>query len=310
MTAVGTSGDLTALFAGGALLIPLVAALAGAGWAARRLHRRYPGRGLPLWFAGCAAIAVILVATLLREAAGVAASLPGGALADWPGIQLRWSPDGWDRLSYDTFGSSQTLLNTVLFVPAGLLWTLLVRRALVTAAALAGLSLAIELLQGITALGVPDVADLVANSAGAVLGAILGAAALVVTALRAGERRRARRIGARLTLTLALLALAGWFLVGIGAKHRMDSLVAELTHRYAGTTLERYRDWERADQLSERVFYAGSVPTDGGRTGPGEAVVRFPASFFGVTQCAFVVWSPEGVEVRAVHGTTCTGLLR
>lgn len=78
------------------------------------------------------------------------------------------------------------ILNAVLFVPAGFTLAMFLRSPIRAALTLALASFMIETVQQITSVGIPDPSDFVANSAGAVIGALIGVVLLSV-------RRFARR---------------------------------------------------------------------------------------------------------------------
>jgi VanZ like family len=82
---------------------------------------------------------------------------------------FHWAGGGWLRFTTD-FGRSQEIwLNVILFVPAGVVWCMATRRAFAVLAGLVLLSAAIETVQGVLALGTPDLSDLMANTVVAVL---------------------------------------------------------------------------------------------------------------------------------------------
>ncbi|MCA1783850.1 MAG: VanZ family protein [Intrasporangiaceae bacterium] len=128
----------------------------------------------PPWLVLAAVLSVvgILVFTLFRESVLIVQEVASGTslvLPGWRGLS-HWSPDGWWRATADPLRSTQVLLNIALFVPAGFVWTYLTRRPVRVLAALAALSVAIEVIQAVTGLGANDVADIIANLAGAAVG--------------------------------------------------------------------------------------------------------------------------------------------
>lgn len=153
-----------------ALAVLLVAAAVLAWWF-RRSGRTDQAFGA--LFASLASICFIVAVTLLRS--GWPQQFSVGRVTDW-------STAGFERLRSDPFGSSQFILNFVLFVPAGVAWTSMTRRPAMVAAALVGVSILIESVQAITGLGAPDFADLLANSIGAIVG--VGTATLLARATR------------------------------------------------------------------------------------------------------------------------------
>jgi hypothetical protein len=84
------------------------------------------------------------------------------------------------------------MLNVALFVPAGASLTALTRRAGLVVVALLGLSIGVEVLQRLTEVGLPDPADVVANTIGAALGAGLAVASDRTRA--GGNTKRSSRV--------------------------------------------------------------------------------------------------------------------
>jgi hypothetical protein len=271
----------------------LLVGCAGATRWARRTGRT--DRPAALVFAGLAAVAAVLGLTLFRD--GIPhAVVPGG---------IAWSADGWSRLSTDPLGSTQIALNAALFAPAGFLWTLLTGRPWRVLAALAGLSLGLETLQGLIGVGAPDVADLAANTVGAALGA--GAASVwewIRPGPAVGGRRAGKQVARAAALTTALV-VAAVVAVNVGAAHRQRSVEQELAARFAGTDLGQFAEWEQQDRLHEEVFAAISVFSDAAVYRGDSVAVRYPASFFGLRRCAFVEWHPATVEIRPGSGRAC-----
>ena len=246
-------------------------------------------------------ILLIVEATLFRTGFGSSFS-PGGA--------FQWSADGWSRISYNPW-SDQVLLNVLLFAPAGFAWTLARRRPYVVWLGLTGLSLLIELTQGVTGVGASDVADLIANSVGAAVGATAAwGVALFVAA------RRGARPGRRAVLTrAALLVGAATVLVvsvTVGADRRQARLVTELESLYRTSSFEQFMGWESAEErgknllLTKNVFDKTSVRSDGTHYGDRSVSIRYPASFFGIHRCVFAIWAPGSFSVRRGSGSACT----
>lgn len=300
--------DVSFLLVGG-LLVPLLGLVGASVWLASVLRRRrFAGRSWLLVFLACASLALIVAATLLREAVYLAGWLVENGLDEWPGPSLRWSENGWERLSYEPF-SSQVLLNAALFVPAGVAWTLLIARAWRVTAGLIVCSLGIEVVQGLASLGVPDVADLVANSVGAALGATMGTILLWVVPGVWGRSRPSRQAMLRGGATAGAVLVTVTVLAYAGAAQRQASLEHELSARFTGTTLRDFRQWEAKGQLYDEVFEAVSVSIDGQIQDAQSVSARYPASFFGVRRCVFVRWTAKDVEVQPEAGRRCTDFL-
>jgi glycopeptide antibiotics resistance protein len=277
-----------------ALLAVTVAAAVVVGLLARRRGASI-GRSL-LLAALVVSMAVIVVATLLRD------GLP--SQVQWQGL-TQWSSEGWARISGSP-SASQVLANIVLFAPAGLVLTVLTRAPLVSWMVMAGTAALMEVAQAITAVGVADVADLLANTVGATVGVATGALVLLLD--RNAEDRRAP---VRFLLVLLVVLAVAAVTMPWAAQERQDRLAQDLADRFAGTDLDVYRQWERDDRLYEEVFDVAGVFADGTSDSGGSVTVRHPASFFLSRRCVLLTWSPDGVDLtRASGSAACDDLLR
>jgi hypothetical protein len=263
----------------------------------------------PRWlvFAAVLSVGGVLVFTVLREGVLVVQAVASGAplaLPGWPGL-LDWSPDGWWRATADPLGSTQVFLNVALFVPAGVAWTLLTRRPWRVLAVLGALSVAVEIVQGVTGLGANDVADIVANVGGAAVGT---AAALVMgwpADAVAGRAVGARRWAIRGTAVVAV-GVAAAVLPGLGANQRQGGIADEARRHFVGTSLADIDRWNQQDDLMDRVWRGVlSVDADGFSLGDASAAARYPASFLGQRRCVLVVWDGAGASVERGAGPVC-----
>ena len=290
---VSSIADTQALPALGVLLV-LAAALT--------LWLRRSGRTNQAFalFAALASICLIVAVTLLRSG--------------WPHLfsvsrLTDWSAAGIERLRSDPFGSSQFILNVVLFVPAGVTWAWMTRRPVVVAGVLVGVSILIESVQAITGVGAPDVADLLANS----IGALVGAAAATLPSLASRHRAEATQSPRKraMVATAAAVALAAFAasLVLIGADRHQESLRHELQTAFAGTTKADIDRWNADGTMLQEVFGAVSALADGARYSPDEVRVRYPASFFGLQRCVFALWTATSVRFELGSGDACTDFL-
>lgn len=139
---------------------------------------------------------------------------------------------------------------------AVLLWRHPIYTVLVSLAA----SLAIELIQPVTGIGANDVIDLLANTVGAVLGALT---ALTILLIRDAVDRRPITVARVLRIAIGVLAV-GAVMVGYPAwvtEAKQASGAARLERMFAGTTLADYqinRDSAWQDKLL--TFTADSGP--------------------------------------------------
>lgn len=275
-------------------LVVLVMGAGAAAWWLRRSGRT--DRPYLLVFAALASLAVIVAVTLIRDRPTFN-----------PGQLLHWSASGWQRISYDPLGNTENILNGVLFIPAGLTWTLLLHRPLRVLIGLMGLSLLVECLQAVISAGANDVADLITNSVGAGLGVVAGAGLLW---LRSGGEARSRRwqLGwTAVAVVVGLVAVA--VLLQAGAAYRQSALERELAGRFTGTSLEQYQQWEAEDRLQQEVFGVSSTFPDGALHLDHAVRLRYPASFFGLRRCVFVEWRPGTVRTTRGSGAECTDFL-
>lgn len=179
---------------------------------------------------------------------------------------------GWRRLTYRP-SANDIVANGLLFVPLGFFLTLLTRRpALAFAGSTAG-SVAVELVQAVTFLGVPDVSDVIANSSGALAGSLSAMLLLALTPVR-------REPAYRRSTTILTAAFT-------------DSDAAE------------YEQWERDDLLDSRVFDRASVRINGNAFPEDTYLGRWPATFLWVDRCVFVQWADDGTTVRDGAGREC-----
>ena len=290
------SRDVSSIAATGALSALLVLLVVSALIAWWLQYSQRSQRGFVAWFAGFASVALIVSVTLFRD---------GLTSGFHPTGFLHWSNGGFERLSRDPLGSSQFLLNVVLFVPAGLVWTWVVKRPTAVLACLVGVSLLIECAQGITGAGVTDVADLAANGIGAALG--VGVAALVSAVVRSKGvviSGRAQILAIVATSAFVVLSVSGWF---IGASQRQQSVEDELQRRFANTTTDDIDALLAEDP--EQLWSAISARSDGSRHLDDAIEVRYPATFFSLHRCVFVTWTKTSVTFRKASGDDCTAFL-
>jgi glycopeptide antibiotics resistance protein len=125
---------------------------------------------------------------------------PGSAAPTQSDLVLRALArlQAYDELSWLTYDRAEFLANVALFVPVGLFLLLLFGTRLwwIAAAAAFAMTAAIETAQRSIPGRVPDERDLVANTAGALIGIVIGVVLTLPATLRRGRARRARRAAA------------------------------------------------------------------------------------------------------------------
>jgi glycopeptide antibiotics resistance protein len=150
---------LEAVFRGHYLFAFLASAVtAGGGWAVSRLTARKADRPALLGFWAASVLGVFILTLWSTGRSDVTANCV------------------INRDIWEPFGTTQGRLNAAMFVPMGFLGALVMRRWLPSAAVCVGASAVIETAQGaLPAIGrACDTSDLIANSAGGVLGALAG----------------------------------------------------------------------------------------------------------------------------------------
>ena len=171
--------------------------------------------------------------------------------------------------------------------------------------ALSGFSLLIESTQAVTGAGANDVADLVANS----LGAAIGAVVVVVCCAIVDDRvidlsTRSRRLVVAGGVAAGLALIAGWF---VGASNRQQHVEDVLRSKFEGTDRAEIEALMESD--SSAVFGAADDYANGTRYSNDTIEIRYPATFFSLHRCVFVVWNSEGVEFRKASGHDCTDFI-
>lgn len=241
-------------------------------------------------------IVLIVSVTLLRVGFG-AVQLSG---------VLDWSSDGWQRISYGPYGS-QVVLNVLLFVPAGVAWAYVSRRPVTVIVGLCGLSVLVELLQGLAGVGAPDIADVLANALGAMIGAVLGE--LIGLVVNVFDRRLpvTRRLGTLAFGVILILVLASMAIL-FGADQRQERTAATLRVMFGDSSIDDLKRWDKAGDLEEKVFFpSGLSVVAEGMIGPNdrEVTLRYPANFFGARRCVLVTWQVDDAVIREEAGDVC-----
>ena len=236
-------------------------------------------------------------------------SIPAATLTrfGWPTMfspagALHWASGGWARFTSDFGTSEEMFLNMLLFVPAGVALTLWRRHPLYVLIALSLLSGVIEVVQGMLGVGNPDVADLLCNSIGAFIGVMIGSTALMLSRGRSGA------VGWQLA---ALAASATCLVASVPtlAAHHRSEVMTQINAQFRNDTLHEWQTWSAQGTLGDRVFRAAGTYSDGSSNKPRTVTVRYPASFLGVRQCVYAVWSDSGVAVTGRSGPACSVFL-
>ncbi len=210
-------------------------------------------------------------------------------------------------------------LNVALFVPAGIVWSVVTRRPLAVAVGLCGFSFGIETLQALTGLGAADVTDLIANSLGGVIGATATAAAirftpgLVPDTSQSASSETESRLGSKWVIGIvgATLLTVGALYGGLQAilTTRQSALRDEVEKSYEGLTVEDINAILEEEPSGLNPFFilkAGSPDSYQfyGDTRPIE--IRYPVDLLGFYRCVFVRLSDSAPEFSNGSGEVCT----
>jgi hypothetical protein len=232
-------------------------------------------------------VSIICAVTLLRNEGPLSAT-----------GNVFWAPTGLKRFIEGLGNDSEITLNILLFTPAAAIITWRYRRPLVTILALALLSLAIELTQGLIGLGSADFCDLLSNIAGTLIGALLACTLLCFTTYRTLEIAftEAALIGLLLLAVGGTLPLANW---------RQNHVRDELQSKFTGTTITVYDRWDSTGELPAKVFRMNESFSDGAVLDARQATVRFPANTLGIRRCVLATWTKQGFTTKTQSGPPC-----
>lgn len=220
---------------------------------------------------------------------------------------LRWEPERWLEVR-----RADWLLNVGLFLPAAALWAAAVRRPLVVASTASVLSILIEAAQSTFRLGTGDQADLVANTLGAVAGALIGWAWArrhpAVDGREAGTRWTRRQAVVAMTAgtVAAVVAVVG---VAAAADQLADDVAESLSSTLGDATSDDLADILRLpDERAVTYFRTPlDVRADAIRRSPDgdRVVVRYPIDFLGARRCVFAEIGPHGTTLRTAARGAC-----
>nr|WP_300146640.1 VanZ family protein [Propionicimonas sp.] len=260
------------------------------------LRDRWSGRKRLLGFLLLASIGLVVVVTLLREP-------PQGTcwtcFGEWGLGRIRAGQVGTD-----------VALNIVLFVPPTFFATLLWPAPLRVTGIAALCSLAIEVTQPLIGVGANDAMDLLANTAGALIGAGAATAVRLLRDLLVDRRVSLARV-AKLAVGVAVAAA-----VGVGgpawvASARQAAATGRLEQLFAGTTLadfERHRDTTWDAELADLARESGR-PTVIGYRGETKALERYTWQVYFAVRCVIAEWTPDGFTTVQLSGGACTNPL-
>lgn len=198
-------------------------------------------------------------------------------------------------------------LNVALFVPPAFFAVLLWRAPWRTVAAAALGSFAIEIVQPAVGVGVNDLMDLVANTAGTGLGAAAGAVVMLVADSirdRHLDLGRTLRVGLSLAVGTAIV-VGGAAAIGMG---RQAASAARLHELFDGSTLSDYQahraDWDAKLATLRR---ASGRPIMTHLASESTARVLFTWDIYFTPRCVIAEWTPTGFDTTTLTGDACTG---
>lgn len=224
----------------------------------------------------------------------------------YPSGLFSWTSEGLIRFTENPFTRPDIWLNVLLYVPLGFFVCLLTGRFRRTVLAVALSTLAIELLQGLFALGSPDLGDVLTNLIGGVTGAVLAVFLTAALPLAGKPRRPRRHLFAALGGTAAFVSLA---VLGapVMADRVQDHVAAELRQRYSHASVQSWNDWQAAGPMAveANVPAVGSRRIDGQLSTP-VPTVRWPTTILGVPRCVIAEFLADSVRITEDTGATCT----
>ncbi len=254
---------------------------------------------------------LIIAFTIFERLAGLPGFDPGQALTWW--TEIRQSPIEVARTE------PAWRLNVALFVPAGIVWSVVTKRPLATAAALFGFSFGIETLQALTGLGAADVTDLSANVIGGVIGATVIAAAMrfapgvIPDAAQSASIETDGGLGSKW-----VLAIVGATLLSVGALYggiqavltiRQNTLRDEIETTYSGMKVEDVNTILEEETIGLNPFFIleAGAPDSYQFYGDSRPIeIRYPIDFLGFYRCVFVMLSDSAPVFSESSGDECT----
>ncbi len=298
MIASGFGGLISNFVRHGGLLVLLVV-VGAVAVSYRRMSRRLQTSG---WLAAAALFSIgsILAITLgvrVFDAGGVGFGLPRLSCLD-TGVCLNRAVEI----------DASWLLNLAIFVPAGFFSVLASRRTLALFIALIGLSIGIEVVQGVFRLGAPDPGDIFANTLGSLIGVALGAAVLRITAQPGGRQTDLSRTLGAMAFTFSVAIVFGWLALATAANSQRASLADEIMDVFAGTAAADIASAMAADNGFDGLLAAVSTRPDYlGQVGESnDYAARYSMQFLGFNRCVFVYWDAAGVTLTNGAGQECT----
>jgi hypothetical protein len=257
------------------------------------LRGRWPASKRLWGFLLLVSIGLVVVATLLREP-------PLGScwpcLGDW----------GLGRIRIGQV-STEVALNIVLFAPAAFFATLLWPAPLRVTGIAALSSLAIEVAQPLIGVGANDAMDLLANTAGALIGAAAATAVRLLRDLLVDRRVSLARV-AKLAVGVAVAAAVGVGGPAWAASAGQAAAVERLDQLFAGTTLadyDRHRETTWDAELADLVRESGR-PTAISYRGERKALERYTWQVYFAVRCVIAEWTPTGFTTVQLSGGACT----
>jgi hypothetical protein len=198
-------------------------------------------------------------------------------------------------------------LNIVLFVPPAFFGTLLWPAPLRVTGIAALCSLAVELAQPLIGVGANDAMDLLANTAGALIGAGAATAVRLLRDLLVDRRVGLARV-AKLAVGVAVAAAVGVGGPAWAASAGQAAAVERLDQLFAGTTLadyDRHRDTTWDAELADLVRESGR-PTAISYRGETKALERYTWQVYFAVRCVIAEWTPTGFTTVQLSGGACT----
>lgn len=233
-------------------------------------------------------LALIVFVSLLR--------FPPELPFSWP--WQNWAHGGFARFVGEVGFDPEITLNMLLYFPAGFFVSRYIRRPVVGVSMLAVLSVVVEVLQTVFAVGNADVSDVLSNAVGAACGGVLAWCVMPGT--------RAARVIVRIFLAALACALV-WGGCRWAASSHLRHGQEVLQERFSEMTASDFEHSDRNPKFLASVFSVGGLKSSGNRILPNGVVeVRYSLDYLGARQCAITAWDTSGVAVSTVHGNVCS----
>jgi hypothetical protein len=219
----------------------------------------------------------------------------------WQWDRVRtWPSNGLLDLAFVDLGF-EGWLNVVLFVPAGFLWSVIVRRWWAVFAALVMYAIVVETIQAGLLVRVADVRDVYANA----LGAGLGVLAAFLRHTMSRQPVRGLTVSAGLVLGFSLVVVTGNHWLSGGADRAQSELLSAVQEAFRDSTSRDVLNATDNGGYLEFGSRPGVAPDYLGEVEPGVIEARYRIDSQERPRCVMATWTQRSVDYRADAGDRC-----